>query len=211
MLCAIYTRKSSEEGLEQDFNSLQAQREACEAYIASQKHEGWIVLPTCYDDGGVSGATLERPALQRLLGDVKVGRIDTIVVYNAQPAKHPIILDIPIALTRAGTGMKLVVPSARNNAKCAPGLLRLLLRAFAIQDRLEQNPDLTLQRIAEAEGVSPSYATRALRLAYLAPDIVTAIIDGRQPPGLTANTLMKNTRLPFRWEAQRKRLGLKHA
>ena len=76
---------------------------------------------------------------------------------------------------------------------------------------MEQNPDLTLQRIAEAEGVSPSYATRALRFAYLAPDIVTAIIDGRQPPGLTANTLMKNTRLPFRWEAQRKRLGLKPA
>ena len=82
MRCAIYTRKSSEEGLEQDFNSLQAQREACEAYIASQKHEGWIVLPTCYDDGGVSGATLERPALQRLLADVEVGRIDTIVVYK---------------------------------------------------------------------------------------------------------------------------------
>ena len=71
---------------------------------------------------------------------------------DAQPAKHPIILDIPIALERAGTGMKLVVPGARNNAKCAPGLIRLLLRAFAIQDRLEQNPDLTLQRIAEAEG-----------------------------------------------------------
>ncbi len=69
---------------------------------------------------------------------------------DAQPAKHPIILDIPIALKRAGTGMKLVVPGARNNAKCAPGLIRLLLRAFAIQDRLEQNPDLTLQRIAEA-------------------------------------------------------------
>ena len=82
MRCAIYTRKSSEEGLEQDFNSLQAQREACEAYIASQKHEGWIVLPTFYDDGGVSGATLQRPALQRLLADVKVGRIDTIVVYK---------------------------------------------------------------------------------------------------------------------------------
>ena len=564
MRCAIYTRKSSEEGLEQDFNSLQAQREACEAYIASQKHEGWIVLPTCYDDGGVSGATLERPALQRLLADVEVGRIDTIVVYkvdrltrtlsdfarlveifdrkavsfvsvtqqfntttsmgrltlnvllsfaqferevtgerirdkiaaskkkgmwmggnpplgydvkdkklivnkaeaetvrsifrqyreiesvrelrdrlaaegvtskrrvrrdgrivggkpinrgalyhllhnrlyrgemvhkdkaypgqheaivdealweevqatlaantngerregtrqpslltglvvdeqgeglspshavkkgrryryyvsrhlilegkragrkgwrlpaadleglvtvrlrdwladaaaisavidgdpqeasahaslitqaqsladrwpelkphqakaylnallrrvivesarivieidgeralatllagpdavsikrsrqDAQPAKHPIILDIPSALKRAGTGMKLVVPGARNNAKCAPGLIRLLLRAFAIQDRLEQNPDLTLQRIAEVEGVSPSYVTRLLRLAYLAPDIVTAIVDGQQPPELTAEKLMRNTRLPLSWEAQRKRLG----
>ena len=80
--CAIYTRKSSEEGLEQAFNSLQAQREACAAYIASQQHEGWIALPTCYDDGGVSGATLERPALQRLLPDIEAGRIDVIVVYK---------------------------------------------------------------------------------------------------------------------------------
>ena len=107
---------------------------------------------------------------------------------DAQPAKHPITLDIPIALKRAGTGMKLVVPGARNNAKCSPGLIRLLLRALAIQDRLGQNPDLTLQRIAEAEGVSPSYVTRALRLAYLAPDIVTAIVDGqpRDPVELAA-------------------------
>ena len=65
--CAIYTRKSSEEGLEQDFNSLQAQREACEAYIASQKHEGWKVIPTAYDDGAYSGGTMDRPALQQLL------------------------------------------------------------------------------------------------------------------------------------------------
>src|SRR5712671_2062158 len=65
--CAIYTRKSSEEGLEQEFNSLQAQREACEAFIASQRHEGWVCLATRYDDGGFSGATIDRPALQRLL------------------------------------------------------------------------------------------------------------------------------------------------
>ena len=68
--CAIYTRKSSEEGLEQDFNSLDAQREACEAYIRSQKHEGWVVIETLYDDGGVSGATMERPALKRMLADI---------------------------------------------------------------------------------------------------------------------------------------------
>ena len=65
--CAIYTRKSSEDGLEQEFNSLHAQREACAAYVASQKGEGWILLPGHYDDGGISGGTLERPALQRLL------------------------------------------------------------------------------------------------------------------------------------------------
>jgi hypothetical protein len=68
--CAIYTRKSSEEGLEQEFNSLQAQREACEAFIKSQRHEGWVCLPDGYDDGGLSGATMERPALQQLLAEI---------------------------------------------------------------------------------------------------------------------------------------------
>src|SRR4051794_5425795 len=80
--CGIYTRKSSEEGLEQEFNSLDAQREACESYIASQKSEGWVVLPEHYDDGGVSGATLDRPALKRLLADIEAQRIDVVVVYK---------------------------------------------------------------------------------------------------------------------------------
>ena len=82
MRCAIYTRKSTDEGLEQSFNSLDAQREACEAFIASQKHEGWILDTTPYDDGGWSGGTLERPAVKQLLEDVKVGRIQIIVVYK---------------------------------------------------------------------------------------------------------------------------------
>ena len=80
--CAIYTRKSSEEGLEQAFNSLDAQREACEAYIVSQRHEGWTALPAFYDDGGISGGTLERPALQRLLADIAAGKVDLVVVYK---------------------------------------------------------------------------------------------------------------------------------
>ena len=80
--CAIYTRKSSEEGLEQEFNSLQAQREACEAFINSQRQEGWVCLPAAFDDGGFSGATMERPALQRLLADITAGRVDTVVVYK---------------------------------------------------------------------------------------------------------------------------------
>ncbi len=80
--CGIYTRKSSEEGLEQDFNSLHAQREACEAYVLSQKHEGWTVLPSLYDDGGFSGGSLDRPALKRLLEDIEAGRIDVVVVYK---------------------------------------------------------------------------------------------------------------------------------
>jgi DNA invertase Pin-like site-specific DNA recombinase len=80
--CAVYTRKSSEEGLEQEFNSLDAQREACEAYIASQKPEGWVLVPDRYDDGGISGATLERPALKRLLADIEDHRVDVVVVYK---------------------------------------------------------------------------------------------------------------------------------
>src|SRR5437867_6564168 len=80
--CAIYTRKSSEEGLEQEFNSLAAQCEACEAFIRSQRHEGWVLARTRYDDGGFSGGTLERPALQQLLADIRAGRIDIVVVYK---------------------------------------------------------------------------------------------------------------------------------
>src|SRR5205809_1380497 len=78
--CAIYTRKSSEEGLEQDFNSLHAQRESCEAYIKSQKHEGWVALPILYDDGGYSGGSIERPALKKLLGDIRSRAVDLDVV-----------------------------------------------------------------------------------------------------------------------------------
>jgi DNA invertase Pin-like site-specific DNA recombinase len=80
--CAIYTRKSSDEGLEQSFNSLDAQRDACEAYVASQKHEGWLALADQYDDGGFSGGSMQRPALQRLLDDVAKGRLDIVVVYK---------------------------------------------------------------------------------------------------------------------------------
>jgi site-specific DNA recombinase len=80
--CAIYTRKSSEEGLEQSFNSLEAQREACQAYIASQKHEHWRGIATHYDDGGYSGGSMERPALRQLLQDIDAGKIDTVVVYK---------------------------------------------------------------------------------------------------------------------------------
>jgi site-specific DNA recombinase len=84
--CAIYTRKSSEEGLEQDFNSLHAQREACEAFIKSQAGEGWRLVKTAYDDGGLSGGTMERPALQRLLADISQGLVEVVVVYRC-PAK----------------------------------------------------------------------------------------------------------------------------
>ena len=80
--CAIYTRKSTEEGLEQEFNSLDAQRESAQAFIRSQAHEGWTCLPERYDDGGFTGGNMERPALKRLLTDIGAGKIDLVVCYK---------------------------------------------------------------------------------------------------------------------------------
>jgi site-specific DNA recombinase len=80
--CAIYTRKSSEEGLEQSFNSLDAQREACEAFVKSQKHEGWQLIATHYDDGGFSGGNMDRPALKQLTADIQAGKVSVVVVYK---------------------------------------------------------------------------------------------------------------------------------
>ena len=80
--CAVYTRKSDEKGLEQEFNSLDAQREACEACVLSQRQEGWILLPNRYDDGGFSGGSMERPGLKLLLADIEAGLVDVIVVYK---------------------------------------------------------------------------------------------------------------------------------
>ena len=79
--CAAYTRKSVTEGLDQEFNTLDAQREACEAYVASQKGEGWTCLETRYDDGGFTGGNLDRPAMAQLMADIKAGEIDRVVVY----------------------------------------------------------------------------------------------------------------------------------
>ena len=78
--CAIYTRKSTEEGLEQEFNSLDAQRESAEAFITSQQHEGWVCLPDRYDDGGFTGGNMDRPALRRLMADIEAGKVDCVVV-----------------------------------------------------------------------------------------------------------------------------------
>jgi len=84
--CAIYTRKSTEEGLDQEFNSLDAQRESGEAYVASLRHEGWVALPTRYDDGGYTGGNIERPALQQLMKDIAAGKVDAVVIYKRAPA-----------------------------------------------------------------------------------------------------------------------------
>ena len=97
--CAIYTRKSTEEGLDSDFNSLDAQREAAEAYIHSQAHAGWTCLPTRYDDGGYSGSNLDRPGLQRLLADIEAGQLDCVVTHRVDRLSRS-LLDFASRFTR---------------------------------------------------------------------------------------------------------------
>jgi site-specific DNA recombinase len=134
--CAIYTRKSSEEGLEQEFNSLQAQREACEAFIASQRHEGWMCLPKAYDDGGFSGATTDRPALQRLLADITVGRVDTIVVYKIDRLTRSLADFAKIVEVLDARGASFVSVTQQFNTTTSMGRLTLnILLSFAQFER----------------------------------------------------------------------------
>ena len=134
--CAIYTRKSSEEGLEQDFNSLDAQREACEAFIASQKHEGWMVMPTQYDDGGYSGGTLERPALQRLLADIRTSKVDVVVVYKIDRLTRSLLDFAKIVEVFDAQGVCFVSVTQAFNTATSMGRLTLnVLLSFAQFER----------------------------------------------------------------------------
>src|ERR1700758_2769976 len=134
--CAIYTRKSSEEGLEQEFNSRQAQREACEAFINSQRHEGWTCLPKTYDDGGFSGATMDRPALQRLLADITAGRVDTIVVYKIDRLTRSLADFAKIVEILDARGASFVSVTQQFNTTTSMGRLTLnVLLSFAQFER----------------------------------------------------------------------------
>jgi site-specific DNA recombinase len=134
--CAIYTRKSSEEGLEQEFNSLQAQREACEAFITSQRHEGWVCQRAAYDDGGFSGATIDRPALQRLLADVAAGRVDTIVVYKIDRLTRSLADFAKIVEILDARGASFVSVTQQFNTTTSMGRLTLnILLSFAQFER----------------------------------------------------------------------------
>jgi site-specific DNA recombinase len=120
--------------------------------------------------------------------------------------QHLTVLTIPARLKRTGIEMRMVVDDGSEPAKVDPVLVSLLLRAHAIHVRLLEEPSLPLREIAAEEGISSSYVTRLVRLTFLAPDIVTAILNGRHPPQLTANRLMDDTRLPLDWTAQRELL-----
>lgn len=381
--CAIYTRKSSEDGLEQDFNSLDAQREACVAFIASQRHEGWVCLPQMYDDGGISGATLYRllqnrlyrgevvhkgashpgehaaivdPALweevQRTLADNRTGHVvqadaaeasllagllhdhtgepmtpshaskrgrryryyvsrsligdrraaspqgrrvpagdieaaveervcrfladggavfdamDSIVAdlsirsrivteaaalaaggrarpwgdrhrllqaligrvdlgaaelaIHLRPAQLPlligeapadetpvILLRVACELRRAGLEMRLLLEGSEPRRAPDHHLQRLLGQAHRFRAMVLRGDGRSIGELAAAAGVSPSWFTRILRLSFLAPDIVSAILDDRHPIGLSAHRLARLADLPIAWTDQRHRLGLR--
>jgi DNA invertase Pin-like site-specific DNA recombinase len=134
--CAIYTRKSSEEGLEQEFNSLQAQREACEAFINSQRQEGWMCLRATYDDGGFSGATMGRPALQRLIADLTAGRVDTVVVYKIDRLTRSLADFAKIVEILDAKGASFVAVTQQFNTTTSMGHLTLnVLLSFAQFER----------------------------------------------------------------------------
>ncbi len=134
--CAIYTRKSSEEGLEQDFNSLHAQRESCDAYIKSQRHEGWTSLASLYDDGGYSGGSTERPALKRLLADIQSHLIDVVVVYKVDRLTRSLADFAKIVEIFDATGVSFVSVTQQFNTTTSMGRLTLnVLLSFAQFER----------------------------------------------------------------------------
>ncbi len=134
--CAVYTRKSSEEGLEQAFNSLDAQRETGEAYIRSQAHEGWKLVRTAYDDGGYSGGTMERPALQRLLADLRHGLVDVVVVYKIDRLTRSLADFARIVETLDRRGASFVSITQQFNTTTSMGRLTLnVLLSFAQFER----------------------------------------------------------------------------
>ena len=148
--CAIYTRKSTEEGLEQEFNSLDAQREACAAYVLSQQHEGWTLLPGVYDDGGISGGSMNRPALQRLLAEVKAGRIDVIVVYKVDRLTRSLADFAKIVEVLDDAGASFVSVTQAFNTTNSMGRLTLnVLLSFAQFER-----ELTGERIRDKVAAS---------------------------------------------------------
>jgi len=134
--CAIYTRKSTEEGLEQEFNSLDAQRESGEAYVRSQASEGWVLLPKRYDDGGFSGGNIERPALAALLGDIEAGRVDCVVVYKVDRLSRSLIDFTRIVEVFERKGVSFVSVTQQFNTANSMGRLTLnVLLSFAQFER----------------------------------------------------------------------------
>ena len=190
LACAIYTRKSSEEGLEQSFNSLDAQREAGEAYVKSQASEGWRLLPTRYDDGGFSGGKMERPALQRLLADVDAGKVDVVVVYKIDRLTRSLADFVRIVERFDARGVSFVSVTQSFNTHTSMGRLTLnVLLSFAQFER-----EVTGERIRDKIAASkakglwmggvppigydlPAPGSRTLRVNQAESEVVRSIFQ----------------------------------
>ncbi|MDR6657591.1 DNA invertase Pin-like site-specific DNA recombinase [Tardiphaga robiniae] len=176
--CAVYTRKSSEEGLDMDFNSLDAQKESCEAYISSQKAEGWVPVADHYDDGGFSGGTLERPALKRLLADVTTGKIDVIVVYKIDRLSRSMLDFLNLVELFERHGATFVSVTQSFNTKDAMGRMALnILVTFAqferelIGERIRDKVAASRKRGKWMGGWTPlGYEVRDRKLLIHEPD-----------------------------------------
>ena len=168
--CAIYTRKSSEEGLEQNFNSLHAQRQACEAFVKSQAGEGWRLVKTAYDDGGFSGATMDRPALKALLDHVKEKRIDVVVVYKVDRLTRSLADFAKIVEIFDAEGVSFVAVTQQFNTTTSMGRLTLnVLLSFAQFER-----EVTGERIRDKIAASKQKGMwmGGTRSARLRPDAI---------------------------------------
>src|ERR1043166_1782667 len=167
--CAVYTRKSSEDGLEQDFNSLHAQREACEAFIKSQKSEGWRLIGTGYDDGGLSGGSMDRPALQRLLADIANRLVDTVVVYKVDRLTRSLADFAKMVELFDRHGVSFVSVTQQFNTTSSMGRLTLnVLLSFAQFER-----EVTGERIRDKIAASKAkgmWMGGTVPLGYMAKD-----------------------------------------
>jgi DNA invertase Pin-like site-specific DNA recombinase len=185
--CAVYTRKSTEEGLDKAFNSLEAQREACEAYIASQRSEGWALVQDAYDDGGFSGGTLERPALKRLLADIEAGRVDVVVVYKIDRLSRALMDFSKLVEIFDRFGVTFVSITQSFNTTTSMGRLTLnILLSFAqferevIAERVRDKIRASRQRGMWMGGSVPlGYVVRDRKLVIHEPDaaVVRAMFE----------------------------------
>jgi len=205
--CAIYTRKSSDEGLEQDFNSLDAQREACAAYIASQKGEGWKLAPDFYDDGGISGGTLERPGLKKLLDDIEAGKVDLIVVYKVDRLTRSLADFAKLVDRFDSTGASFVSVTQQFNTATSMGRLTLnVLLSFAQFER-----EVTAERIRDKIAASKKKGMWMGGLVPLGYDAKDRTLVINEPEAETVRTIfclyieLGNVRL-VKDEADRRRL-----
>src|ERR1700736_2997257 len=186
--CAIYTRKSSEEGLEQEFNSLHAQREACEAYIRSQRHEGWVVIPTAYDDGGFSGGTMQRPGLQHLLADIRLGNVDVVVTYKVDRLTRALADFARLVELFDKHEVSFVSVTQQFNTTTSMGRLTLnVLLSFAQFER-----EVTSERIRDKIAASKRKGLWVGGMAPLGYDTKDRRITVNEPEAETVRTIFRS-------------------